>query len=433
MGFQKRLVKVGLAKQSAKGSPAVNPTWDFGVESGQAVNANIAEGPLNLTWPGRLVEGFERTELKPGGQFKTVATPKLIGLLLFGAMGADTVAQVLQVPTNVALTTSASGGTVAAGTHGYRVTALNGAGETTASAEVTIVTTGSTSTVTVTWPAVPGATSYKVYGRTASSELLMGTVSAAPASAFYSFLDDGSVTPSGALPGGNTATVTNYVHTFTTFDDVPYLTLFGQEGPSSYLSVQDCKIDELTLSFDKLSAMRAETKLLGCQTSFLGSPWTAGADERVSGGYLNASGQPFAVDGVAATVTGGSVKLSNKLVPIMTAYQAFPSDVFPGLLSIDWSLKVIPDDLTVWRKVVMGSATGTTGSAVPYYGSLSFKWALDANTDLTFYAQRAKMLSAFPDASPDGGPAEITVEANVSQVTSGTPVTATLRNAVASY
>src|SRR6266496_4965931 len=74
----------------------------------------------------------------------------------------------------VSLTTASSGGTITAGTYRYLVTALNASGESHAVAdgggatggtffERSITTTGSTSTVTITWTAVPGATGYNVY------------------------------------------------------------------------------------------------------------------------------------------------------------------------------------------------------------------------------------------------------------------------------
>jgi hypothetical protein len=62
----------------------------------------------------------------------------------------------------------------------------------------TQVTTGATSTVTVdvTGQVAQGATAWRVYGRTGGSELLMATVTLPT----VTFLDDGSGTPSGALP-----------------------------------------------------------------------------------------------------------------------------------------------------------------------------------------------------------------------------------------
>lgn len=69
----------------------------------------------------------------------------------------------LMVPPAPVLATSATGGTVAAGTYWVKVTAKNAQGETTASPATKIVTTGATSTISVTIFTVPNATQYNVY------------------------------------------------------------------------------------------------------------------------------------------------------------------------------------------------------------------------------------------------------------------------------
>lgn len=107
-------------------------------------------------------------------------------------------------PATPASSTSTTGGTLAAATYSYRISKVVNGIETTASTAKTQVTTGATSTVTVDWTATldPRATSYKVYGRVGGSELLMATVLVATATLF---VDDGSVTPAGALPAATTA------------------------------------------------------------------------------------------------------------------------------------------------------------------------------------------------------------------------------------
>lgn len=101
----------------------------------------------------------------------------------------------LATPVNEAFTTGA--GTLAPGTYYYRVSALNAVGETLASAETSHTIAG-VGGVNVNWGAVSGATGYKIYGRATGAELLIATVSAV-----VTWLDDGSITPSGALPAEN--------------------------------------------------------------------------------------------------------------------------------------------------------------------------------------------------------------------------------------
>lgn len=118
---------------------------------------------------------------------------------------ADYTPTALTTPTGVTATPQTTGGTLAAGTYSYRVSAINANGETLASAAVTATTTGTTGRVTVAWSAVaPGEalapSGYRIYGRVGGSELLLATV----ASNVITWDDTGAITPAGALPAANT-------------------------------------------------------------------------------------------------------------------------------------------------------------------------------------------------------------------------------------
>ena len=107
-------------------------------------------------------------------------------------------------PQNLSVSTAA-GGTLAAATYFYKVTALDGVGgETTASNEVSQVTALNGKN-TLNWNAVPNATKYNVYRGTSSGTetLLLGTslpVSQVPfGTATVSFVDDGSASTGSAI------------------------------------------------------------------------------------------------------------------------------------------------------------------------------------------------------------------------------------------
>jgi hypothetical protein len=91
-------------------------------------------------------------------QYKIGADRKLLG------------GQVFALPTPAVATTSTAttGGTVAANTYLIRVAArtlsnFNYGGSTAAAANASQVTTGATSTLTASWPAIPGAVAYDIY------------------------------------------------------------------------------------------------------------------------------------------------------------------------------------------------------------------------------------------------------------------------------
>lgn len=101
----------------------------------------------------------------------------------------------LKAPTGVTATGSTLGGTLPAGTYFYKVTALNGNEESLGSTEVSVITTGTTSSVSVAWTAISGATSYRVYRGTASNgQNVFYTDDASP------FVDTGGAGTGGAVP-----------------------------------------------------------------------------------------------------------------------------------------------------------------------------------------------------------------------------------------
>lgn len=114
----------------------------------------------------------------------------------------------LTPPVQIASSTSASGGTLGAGTWRAVVTAFNANGETVASNEISQVTTGATSTITWNWNAVTGATGYKFYrtglGGAPGTELLLTTLGLV-----VTYLDTAPGAPAGALPAANTALAPN--------------------------------------------------------------------------------------------------------------------------------------------------------------------------------------------------------------------------------
>lgn len=90
-------------------------------------------------------------------------------------------------------------------------------------------TTGTTTAqVTIAWPAVTGATGYKVYGRSFGTELLIAST------ASLTYTDDGSVTPAGAIPPAGFATVITNTGTYRTR---PILTVTGTAAGPIVLAI----------------------------------------------------------------------------------------------------------------------------------------------------------------------------------------------------
>jgi hypothetical protein len=129
----------------------------------------------------------------------------------------------LPAPLGLALTPSTTGGTLAAGTYQYQVTAVNANGETTALAAVTTTTTGTTGSVALTWDKVNETASYRIYGRVAGSMGLIGTAGPFDDNQAATYTDPGTPAPGAAVPGSNT---TGGIGTYTNLPIntvVPYL------------------------------------------------------------------------------------------------------------------------------------------------------------------------------------------------------------------
>lgn len=158
--------------------------------------------PVNQTFSSSATGGT----LSPGTYYYRVSATNEVGETLASTETSIVIPAALATPVNSAFSTSATGGVLAAGTYYYRVAAINSLGRTMASTETSQVTLGATSTVTVNWGAVTGATGYAVYGRTTGAEQQIALTTAT------SYTDTGAINPNGALPAANTtATTTNAI------------------------------------------------------------------------------------------------------------------------------------------------------------------------------------------------------------------------------
>lgn len=145
--------------------------------------------------------------------FVQVNIPCAAGSYQEGSLWSVLSGSTLAVPSGASATGSGSGGTLAANTWYYVVTAFNHAGETTKSAEVSATTTGSTSSVAISWSHISGVynlptlaqyfAGYKIYRGTVSGSenVLVGTVAASATT----WTDTGVVGTSATPPVSNTA------------------------------------------------------------------------------------------------------------------------------------------------------------------------------------------------------------------------------------
>jgi hypothetical protein len=227
-----------------------------------------------------------------------------------------------------------------------------------------------------------------------------------------------------------------WTHTITPGATPLYLTAFAQLD-TEYQRLRDCRIETLEFTWDKAEPLEVNVHMLGTiPTLYQSAPTVTNNDSDQQSFYP--AGGTFQLDTdsttpVTADVTGGSISISNHLIPIDLSRALTPDDNWPGLHEITVTLRVIPTDTTMFREIVTGSGAGTTVSNAPIYGSFLTTFVINAGTrELTMTATRMAWTTEYPEADPAGGPAELEMTATVLKP-AGTAFTATLKNQTASY
>lgn len=204
-----------------------------------------------------------------------------------------------------------------------------------------------------------------------------------------------------------------YTHVFKVGNALPYITVFARRD-AEYFKVSDIRVDEVELAWEGTKAVTLKVSAMGCTYEFLGtSAYTGGTDERPESGVLKGAGGTFTVDGASAIIKGGSIKITNGVTAVHGSSSPTPADVFPAKQNIDVSLTVVPTDLSMFRKVVTGSTSGSSVQAVPQYGTVQCGFKVDSSNTLDFIGRRVKFLTQFPDVKADGGPVEVSLEGSV--------------------
>lgn len=144
-------------------------------------------------------------------------------------------------PGTPALSTATTGGTLAAGVYRVETTYLNPSGETLPSAEATITTTGTTSTITITAPAASGnAIGWNIYVTAVGGATGTETKQNATPAAIGTNFTLGSVSAGAALPAASTS---NCAPTFNTsgfaVGQIPVATVVT--GASSITAITDMR------------------------------------------------------------------------------------------------------------------------------------------------------------------------------------------------
>jgi hypothetical protein len=235
----------------------------------------------------------------------------------------------------------------------------------------------------------------------------------------------------GAAAGGGGM----YTHVCTLGDTLDYFTCFETKGDDTLQAVQDCKLDELEISWEENMPLKVAATFVGGAWS-IPATFVAAVDEMDTADYFTPVGGSFKYDVDSdtpeeASVIGGKVTIKRSAEAKFYSGSIEPGDVFEGSCEVEVSLTVLPDDMDLWRTMLTGSDAGTQVQGVTLYGSFEVTF-VNGTSSLKLACARAAFLSDFPEADPDGGAVEMDL-AGIAYRSAGTPLTATLVNTQPTY
>lgn len=91
MPLQSQALIAGVAKQTAQGTIAANPTFAHGVSGGAPISVEPTHSPIEVTAGKRVSYNIIRETVVNGAAIQSPAYFKSLGLYLLGALGTDTV------------------------------------------------------------------------------------------------------------------------------------------------------------------------------------------------------------------------------------------------------------------------------------------------------------------------------------------------------
>ncbi len=226
---------------------------------------------------------------------------------------------------------------------------------------------------------------------------------------------------------------TNYTHTITPANALPYYTLYREIGGTLFEQFNDCMANEITISADAGSP-------LTCSLSFLGLSATRLASQpgTISSIALPDATKPAYNFGEATVTLAGSgtalvssfeLTLSNNTSTQQTDDFAF-YDVVPGQRELTLGFTLIFETLAEYNRFHYGGTGGTAQSPTLATVAANFTYTKGANNSVAFDFPSLAYEELPVDPDPSGAPITVDVRARA-QRGSSPIVTATVKNQVA--
>lgn len=227
---------------------------------------------------------------------------------------------------------------------------------------------------------------------------------------------------------------TNYTHTITPANSIPYITVWRNIADTLWEQFTDCQVSTLTFSSEAGMPLTVSAAIQGRTATRLTS------DPSVTPAIPLQSGAVPNFNNVTVTLGGGATSLVRSfectIENNVTAQQtddSIPYDVVAGTREVSCSFDLIFETLDEYNKFHYGGAAGTAISPTIFTTSAEFDFSLGVNNGVKFTLPNIAYEEFPVEPDPGGDPIVVSCRAGAQRVV-GTPViTAVVLNQTASY
>jgi hypothetical protein len=234
----------------------------------------------------------------------------------------------------------------------------------------------------------------------------------------------------GVLGAIATTGTTNYTHTLTPANALPYYTFWREIDGTLWERFEDVMFSEVTISADTAGPLTAAMNLVGRKAIQLTADPTSGWPEVSAGSVYNFNEATVTVSGGATSLVSNFELTITNNVTLQQTDDSVPYDVVPGLFEVTLGFDMIFETLTEYKNFHYGG--GTTQVSTIYTTSAVFDFVKGANNAVKFtFPANGLAIEEFP-VEPDPGGAPIVVPVRARAQRSASPfLTAEVKNQVA--
>jgi hypothetical protein len=223
---------------------------------------------------------------------------------------------------------------------------------------------------------------------------------------------------------------TNYTHTITPANTLPYVTLWRNVGDLLWEQFLDCKVGSITISGDAGAPLTASVGVMGRQATRLTTTPDTATPIAVQAGPVYTFNDATVTVGGSGTALVSSFELSvENNISLQQTDDSIPYDVVEGTREISLSFDMIFESLAEYNKFHYGGAAGTTQANSLFTTSAVFTFGKGVNNEISFNLPSIAYEEFPVDIDPGGDPIVVSVAAAAQR--GGTILTATVKNQVA--